>query len=290
MSASDSDLDERRDQHGGARRQDGNASGPAQDGAAEDGAAQERVEWLLRALKGLADLSRLRILGALASQERTVEDLADLLDLKTPTVSHHLTRLRELGLVETRAEGNTRWNALRLRGLEDIARALAAPTIVETLAADAESATWERKTLRDFMEGDRLREIPAQRKKRQVVLRWLANQFEWDREYSEAEVNEIIKRRHPDTAALRRELIGERLMARDHGRYWRAEPLTEAALRRMERLLMWGRVYSGADLAQALREVTRDVDSARRELLQRGALAYEGDHYWLTRPPETALT
>jgi hypothetical protein len=34
-------------------------------------------------------------------------------------------------------------------------------------------------------------------------------------------VNEIIKRSHPDTATLRRELIGNHLMQREAGSYWR---------------------------------------------------------------------
>lgn len=251
---------------------------------------EERMTLLLGALKALADLSRLRILGALVTEERTVEELAELLDLKAPTVSHHLARLRSLGLVETRAEGVTRWNRLRVEGLERLAKMLAAPEVIATLAADVEGATWERKTLRDFLDGDRLKEIPAQLKKRQVILRWLAEQFDWDREYSEAEVNETLKRRHPDSATLRRELIGERLLARDHGRYWRTEPLTEEALARFIRSLEWGRIYTAEELNTAIRQHTRDADSARRELLARGSLVTERDRYWLARPPEDRLS
>lgn len=255
--------------------------------AQPDTRPDERIESLARALKTLADLSRLRILGALATQERTVEELADLLALKAPTVSHHLARLRELELIVTRADGVTRWNRLNQAGIERLAKRLAAPAVVATAAADVEGVTWERKVLRDFLdesEPPRLREIPAQRKKRQVILRWLANQFAWDRDYSEKEVTAILKRRHDDPATLRRELIGERLMARDGGRYWRSEPPSEETLTRLERRLEWGRIYSLAELTALIREVARDVDTARRELLARGSLAVERDHYWLTRP------
>lgn len=252
-------------------------------------AAESQIALLLTYLKTLADLSRLRILGALASQERTVEELAEMLDLKAPTVSHHLARLRALELVQTRADGVTRWNRLEVAGLERLAKMLAAPQVVATLAADVEGMSWERKTLRDFLDGERLKEIPAHLKKRQVILRWLANQFEWDREYSEVEVNEVLKRRHPDSATLRRELIGEQLLARDHGRYWRAEPLTDAALEQIERKLEWGRIYTDHELAALLRQQTHSADSARRALLARGALTFDRDRYWLTRPPEERL-
>ena len=264
---------------------------------AAERAPEERMERLVRALKALADLSRLRILGAVATQERTVEELASLLDLKTPTVSHHLAKLRDLGLIETRADGVTRWNALSQRGLESLAKLMSAPEVVATAAAEVEGVSWERKVLRDFLDESaasqlpRLREIPVQRKKRQVILRWLADRFEWDRDYAEQEVNALIKRHHEDTAYLRRELVGERLMARDAGRYWRSEPLTEETLARAMRRLEWGRIYTLAELNAQIREVARDVDTTRRELLSRNWLRLSGDEprYWMANPPEEML-
>jgi hypothetical protein len=262
-----------------------------------EGSPEERLEHLVRALKTLADLSRLRILGAVATQERTVEELASLLDLKAPTVSHHLAKLRDLDLIETRADGVTRWNALSQRGIESLAKLMSAPEVVATAAAEVEGVSWERKVLRDFLdasngsEGLRIREIPVQRKKRQVVLRWLADYFEWDRDYSEKEVNALIKRHHEDTAYLRRELVGERLMARDAGRYWRSEPPSEETLARAMRRLEWGRIYTLAELNAQIREVARDVDTTRRELLARNWLRLSGDdpRYWVTNPPEELL-
>lgn len=256
--------------------------------------AAARIEELLGALKTLADLSRLRILGALATQERTVEELADLLELKAPTVSHHLARLRDLGLVRTRADGVTRWNRLEQKGIERLAKLMAPPAVVATAAAEVEGAASERKTLRDYFDQSdppRLREIPVQRRKRQIILRWLADQFEWERDYSEREVNTIIKRHHNDTAYVRRELVGERLMARDHGRYWRSEPPSEETLSRVMRRLEWGRIYTLAELTAQIREVARDVDTTRRELLARNWLRLSGDdpRYWVTNPPEELL-
>jgi hypothetical protein len=82
------------------------------------------------------------------------------------------------------------------------------------------------------MQGEQITEIPASRKKRLVLLRWLARQFELERDYPEQELNKLIKRHHPDTATLRREMIGYRLMTRNQGIYrrtpeseWREENL-----------------------------------------------------------------
>ncbi len=178
---------------------------------------------LVRLLKALADETRLRLLGLLAARERSVEELAALLDLKAPTVSHHLAMLKELHLVEMRAEGNTHLYVLNGETLRTLNRDLFTPERMASFAADTADDAWERKVLRDFFAGERLKEIPASRKKRRVILRWLVWRFEMGRSYPEAEVNEILKRHHEDVASLRRELIGEQLMRREGGVYWRTE-------------------------------------------------------------------
>jgi hypothetical protein len=185
---------------------------------------QDEFQTLLRYLKALADESRLRILGILAAGERSVEDLAAMLKLRAPTVSHHLALLRAVDLVETRAEGTTRYYLLRAQGLSAINRMLSAPEQLADFARDEDASAWEQKVLRDFFEGERLKEIPASRKKREVILRWLAERFEARRRYSEAEVNELLQRHHPDSATLRREMIGMGLLARKDNYYWRTAP------------------------------------------------------------------
>ena len=76
--------------------------------------------------------------------------------------------------MRTRRDGTThlyRLDADKLRALSRTALELAE---LSTLADDAQADVWERKVLRDFFVGERLKEIPAARKKRYVVLRWLA--------------------------------------------------------------------------------------------------------------------
>lgn len=177
----------------------------------------------LRYLKALADQSRLRLLGLLAVRERSVEELAELLRLKAPTASHHLTILRELNLVRMHAEGNTHLYQLNEPGLSAINKLLGSPERLVALAPIEDGDAWERKALRDFLVGERLKEIPASLKKRLVILRWLAGRFEVGRRYSEPEVNDLLKRSHEDSATLRRELVGNGLMRREQGIYWRTE-------------------------------------------------------------------
>lgn len=85
---------------------------------------------------------------------------------------------------------------------------------------------YDSRVLANFVgAGDRLLSIPAQRKKRMAVLRWLVEDFQPGRQYPEAEVNRIIGRRHPDFATLRRYLVDEELMQRRRGAYWRTGSL-----------------------------------------------------------------
>ena len=87
----------------------------------------------------------------------------------------------------------------------------------------------EDKVLRAYLVDGRLTTIPAQGKKRQVILRFLLERvFTEDRPYPEKEVNQRLALFHPDVAALRRYLYDERYVDRDHGIYIRARPAAAA--------------------------------------------------------------
>jgi DNA-binding transcriptional ArsR family regulator len=182
---------------------------------------------LLAFFKAMANESRLRIVGLLAERERSVQELAVLLELKEPTISHHLAALKACGLVSARAEGVVRWHALRLETLTELNRSLLdqeggvalAPRGAHEVAPGEDA--WEAKVLASFIGADgKLAAIPASRRKRLIVLKWLARQFQPNRRYREAEVNEVIQRRHWDAATLRREMIGYGIMSRESGIYW----------------------------------------------------------------------
>lgn len=180
-------------------------------------------ETLLHFFKVLADENRLKLLGILATHECNVEELAALLQLRAPTVSHHLARLKEQGLVTMRTEGNTHLYRLDAETLRATSKGLlSSEKMVELVPIQAmENHAWEHKVLRDFFDGPVLKEIPANRKKRSVVLRWLATLFEPGTRYTEAQVNEMLQRHHLDASTLRREMVGEHLLQREQGIYWR---------------------------------------------------------------------
>lgn len=183
---------------------------------------------LLVALKALSDASRLRIVGLLADgRSMSVEQLAAALELTPGTVVHHLKRLRDAGLVESRARPPYMDYSLRLPRLDEIGGALhriAREQSGDAASEDQTTPDWaspaDARVLRAFFEGDRLVSIPVQRSKRLVVLRALAESvFERKRKYPEKEVNQLLAVRNPDAASLRRYLVDEGFMTRKSSVY-----------------------------------------------------------------------
>jgi predicted transcriptional regulator len=186
----------------------------------------EQTRELLSFFKALADANRLKILGLLATEKYSVEQLAALLDLRPSTVSHHLARLNEVGLVSARAEGNYNVYQLETSALEEKARRLLAEDILPAVAADVDLDAYDRKVIHDYsLPNGRLKTIPSQLKKRLAVLRYIVQAFDSEVQYSEQEVNDILERFHEDTTSLRRELIDHRLMDRQTGgkAYWKID-------------------------------------------------------------------
>lgn len=182
---------------------------------------QGEFQRLLQFFKALGNESRLKIVGILANREASVGELADLLDLREATVSHHLAMLKELGLVDMRAEGNVHIYALNEEALIEMNKDVFVPQNMAALVEDVDERSWKAKVLQTFVIDGRLAQIPARRKKRLVILQWLAAQFEPGVHYAEREVNEVLGRYHPDTAALRRFLLEWKFMRREGGVYWR---------------------------------------------------------------------
>ena len=80
-------------------------------------------------------------------------------------------------------------------------------------------AQFRAKVIRDFFDGERLKTIPSQRKRRVIVLQHLLERFAVDRYYTEREVNDLLRPAHDDVATLRRELVDYGFMLRDRGIY-----------------------------------------------------------------------
>jgi len=191
-------------------------------------------EPLLRLGRAFADPMRVRMLALLVERSMYGQELAEALNVATPTVSHHIAILKAAGLVRVERENNYHHYHFDEQGLANMAQMLT----LEHLRAIGQSMRLQRDTtdvspteaddrkmtLEAFFKGDRLTSIPPQPKARKFVLERIAESFEWGRIYDEKEVNTILKTFHPEAATLRREMVDQHIMMRENGRYWLVRP------------------------------------------------------------------
>jgi DNA-binding MarR family transcriptional regulator len=185
----------------------------------------EEMKSLVVIGRALADPTRIRILGLLAGRPMYGQELANVLDVKPPTVSHHIAPLVNAGLVRVRKEDNYHYYELDSSGLEQLAESTQHIAQVFFAANPLPPKSDEKaRVVATFIKDGRLVSIPAQYKKRRYVMEELARSFEWGRLYDEKEVNAILKTFHDDVASLRREFIDQRIMMREGGHYWLVRP------------------------------------------------------------------
>ncbi len=181
---------------------------------------------LLAFFKALSDATRLKLVGLLAQEDSSVEELAAVLGVNPSTVSHHLNKLGEIGLVSARAVGYYNIYTLRTEILQEMAQRMLSENTLPDVVKDLDREVYDRKILKDYLANDgTISQIPSNRRKLDVILRYLAEQFEFDREYSEKEVNEIIAAYNEDISGLRRDLISVGFLdrERDGSAYWRVK-------------------------------------------------------------------
>ena len=169
-------------------------------------------------LRALADPERLTIAGALAQRPRSAAELAADLELQVTRVRKHLNRLATTGVV--RLEPDRRTYRLDPETLRWAAEQVGPPRGAGLALGAANDD--EEVVLRTFFRDGRLTEIPAKESKRRIVLERIAIEFEPGTRYDEREVNAIVGRFFNDYTSIRRYLVDDGFLAREHGEYWRA--------------------------------------------------------------------
>lgn len=173
------------------------------------------VDDALEALAVLADDERIRVAAAVVLGRRTTDSVAAVTGLTQRRVLQALTRLEAAGLI-TRGEAAWTFDVGRLKEIAKQARPREEPDDVGDV--DRETAS----VLRTFLKGGRLTQIPTQHTKRLIVLDYICRVFDIGVHYPEPEVNAFLRAFHPDTAALRRYLVDEGFLTREHNVYWRS--------------------------------------------------------------------
>src|SRR5512142_1433344 len=112
------------------------------------------TEELLSFYKALADANRLKIVGLLAQRDYSVEELAALLGLRASTVSHHLAKMAEAGLVSAHTESYYNIYRLEQKALEERTRRLLSREELKSVVADLNLDSYDRKVIADYTRPD----------------------------------------------------------------------------------------------------------------------------------------
>ncbi|SFM37511.1 hypothetical protein SAMN03159341_12925 [Paenibacillus sp. 1_12] len=176
--------------------------------------------------KALADPTRIRILILLADGELNGQVLANKLCVTPATITHHAMKLREASLINERRDKNTIFFSLNHYFIKN--NATATEDLIYRKAqfqGGTDHMQDEHKRLKEsviknfFTSEGKLKSLPAQLKKKLIVLEHLVSQLEKGRKYSEKEINDFIKRFHEDFATIRREFIMHQFMYRENEVY-----------------------------------------------------------------------
>ena len=176
---------------------------------------------ILAFVKAMASAERLRIVGVLARGKATQSEIAGQLGVPVRDVFNHLAFLAEVGVIH---ETDGVYD-LDEKAIETFARGQFEGKRKSFAPSEQEEET-VRKVLKNFLNADgSLKQIPPQGNKLLIILSFIVDAFAYDTSYTEREVNTILRRFHVDTAALRRYLVDNDLMARESNgsRYWRVK-------------------------------------------------------------------
>ncbi|MNM00810.1 Transcriptional repressor SdpR [compost metagenome] len=173
--------------------------------------------------KALADPTRMRLLLLLSKGEMHGQALAEALGLSQPTVTHHAAKLRAAAMILERRDKNTVYFKLNP---EFIRKGSAASLSfifdkgAEEMDEISKDQSLQESVIRNFFSKEgKLRQIPAQYKKKLIALQHMAEQLQQGVTYSEKEINAFIKEYHEDFATIRREFIMHQFMYRENDVY-----------------------------------------------------------------------
>ncbi|TDQ42848.1 metalloregulator ArsR/SmtB family transcription factor [Aureibacillus halotolerans] len=176
---------------------------------------------LVHYYKSLSDHNRIRIVLLLSSRRPlSGKELAKELAVTPATITHHMSKLKDAGLIYERRDKNTIYYHVHTRVVEQMESALM--TFVKKGREDVhtpETLKYQEKVLKNFFDGNRLKTIPSQLKKKLIVLQYIVEQLDPHTSYAETDLNKFIETFHEDFATIRREFIMHNLMYREKGIY-----------------------------------------------------------------------
>ena len=177
------------------------------------------VEKSIEIMKALADTSRLMILNSLFEKAQYAEELSERIGLAASTISFHLKKMEEAGLVKK--------SKLQYYHIYKINDAVFGKTLeqfikfdnIEKYAQEKRIEDYKQKVIKSFFKGKKLVRLPSQNMKKWIILEVILQKFSSSIEYTEQEVNDIIKPIYDDYCTIRRALVDENLIIRKSSSY-----------------------------------------------------------------------
>ncbi|MCL2363782.1 MAG: DUF2087 domain-containing protein [Defluviitaleaceae bacterium] len=208
--------------------------------------------------RALSDSTRLHIIKSLCKEPMYVAQLAERLALSPPVVSGHLKKLEEIGAVwawreqyyvtytlnknmfnprvidlilsepvkpPAADEAATDIKAAQLAGVIHAAQSPAASPAALSIE-DAREAAARAKVIATFMPNNKITQMPAQLKKKLILIEEIAKAFESNKPYTEKEMNLTIADYYDDFCMVRRFMVDYRLFKRDGAGYMKIDSST----------------------------------------------------------------
>jgi len=176
----------------------------------------------LNLFKCLADKSRLEILKSLSIEDMYVEQLAERLNLSSATISSHMKKLESIGAVQPRKE--------QYYTTYSLCSSVFAPRIIDLIqsepqntANDEREEAYREKILATFMKNGKISKMPAQLKKKLVLIEEICRSFEAGVPYTEKEVNIKIADFYDDFCMVRRFFVDFGLFSREDNVYFKKD-------------------------------------------------------------------
>jgi predicted transcriptional regulator len=177
------------------------------------------VEESIEIMKALADTSRLMILNSLFEKAQYAEELSERIGLSASTISFHLKKMEEAGLLKK--------YKLQYYHMYEINDSVFGKTLeqfvkfdnIEKYAQEKRIENYKQKVIKSFFKGNKLIRLPSQNMKKWIVLEVILQKFSPSKEYTEQEINDVIKPIYDDYCTIRRALVDEKLMIRRSSSY-----------------------------------------------------------------------
>ncbi|MEK2690585.1 metalloregulator ArsR/SmtB family transcription factor [Bdellovibrio sp. GT3] len=172
-------------------------------------------------LKALADESRINIFRLLLERDAYIEVISERLKLAPSTVSFHLKKLVEAGLVSSKKDQYYTIYSAVSNFAEMTLKDLVLEAGVKLKEQDKVEEQYKDKVLKSFFKYGKLTKIPSQKMKREWVLDRVAESLAPNRGYTLIELKELLTEIYPDPGILVTEMTTAGLIEVQNHKYKR---------------------------------------------------------------------